>query len=164
LMLFKADLLDVLARPVDALQAVRTAAEAHPADRDLNGEYLRRTQKLNELEQLATAIKAELRDNPKNLVARRDMALTLHRLQRFDEAAALYRSILEDNPGNDETRVDLARILASQQRYDAAIGTLAPALRRPGHAPIVDCMAGRLMSRGMDRTEEAQALLNKCDQ
>jgi choline-sulfatase len=164
LMLFKADLLDVLARPLDALHTVRTAAEAHPADRDLNGEYLKRTRKLNDLAQLATAIKAELRDNPKNLVAQRDMALTLHRLQRFDEAEALYRTILSDNPGNDETRVDLARILASQQRYDAAIGTLAPALRRPGHAPIVDCMAGRLMSRGMDRTDEAQALLAKCEQ
>jgi arylsulfatase A-like enzyme/thioredoxin-like negative regulator of GroEL len=164
LMLFKADLLDVLARPLDALQTVRMAAETHPTDRDLNGEYLKRSRKLKELEQLATAINAELRDNPKNLVARRDLALTLHRLQRFSEAEALYRVILADNPGNDETRVELARILASQARYDAAIGTLAPALRRPGHAPIVDCMAGRLMSRGMNRSAEAQALLAKCEQ
>lgn len=163
LMLFKADLLDALARPVDALQTVRLAAEAHPNDRDLNGEYLTRSRKLNELEQLAQAIKAELQENPNNVVARRDMALTLHRLQRFGEAEALYRAILKGSPGSDETRVDLARILASQQRYDAAIGTLAPALRRPGHDPIVDCMAGRLMSRGMDRTKEAQALLRKCD-
>lgn len=164
LMLFKADLLDVLGRPLDALKTVQQAAEAHPSDRDLNGEYLNRSRKLKELKQLAAAIEAELQENPTNLVARRDLALTLHRLQRFSEAETLYRSILEDSPGDDETRVELARILASQARYDAAIGTLAPALRRPGHAPIVDCMAGRLMSRGMDRSDEAQVLLAKCEQ
>jgi arylsulfatase A-like enzyme len=164
LMLFKAGLLDVLARPMDALKTVRTAAEAHPSDRNLNGEYLKRSQKRKKLGQLATAIKDELRDNPKNLVARRDLALTLHRLQRFDEAEALYRAILHDSPGSDATRVDLARMLASQQRYDAAMGTLAPALRRPGHAPIVDCMAGQLLSRGMGRIDEAQDLLSKCEQ
>ena len=43
LMLFKADLLDALARPVDALQTVKDAATAHPSDRDLNGEYLQRS-------------------------------------------------------------------------------------------------------------------------
>ena len=91
------------------------------------------------------------------------MAITLHRLQRFQEAERLYRAILEDEPGSDDTRVDLARMLASQQRYDAALGTLAPALRRPGHSDAIDCMAGRLMSRGLGRPEEAQRLLTKCE-
>ena len=163
LMLFKADLYDALARPVDALETVRMAVESHPEDRDLNGEYLSRKQKMTKLQQLADAIALELKGNPKDLVTRRDMALTLHRLQRFKEAEQIYRSILEEDPSNDETRVDMARMLASQQRYDAALGTLAPALRRPGHDNAVDCMAGRLMSRGLGRADEAQKLLSKCD-
>ena len=163
LMLFRADLLDALARPVDALNTVRIAAESHPTDRDLNGEYLNRSRKMNELEQLAAAIRQELRNNPRDLTAKRDLAITLHRLQRFDTAERLYRSILEDDPASDETRVDLARMLASQQRYDAALGTLAPALRRPGHSTAVDCLAGRLMSRGLGRPAEAQRLLQKCE-
>jgi len=163
LMLFKADLLDALARPVDALETVRRAAESHPQDRDLNGEHLTRSRKMEDLQQLALAIEQELKGNPKDLTTRRDMAITLHRLQRFQAAERMYRAILKDEPGSDDTRVDLARMLASQQRYDAALGTLAPALRRPGHTDAVDCMAGRLMSRGLGRPEEAQRLLTKCE-
>ena len=163
LMLFKADLFDALGRPSDALATVRQAATAHPADRDLNGEYLNRSRKMSELSRLATAIEDELEQTPTDRTMQRDLALTYHRLQRFDEAETIYRNLLKRDPGNDEVRVELSRILASQQRYDAALGTLAPALRRPSHSPAVDCMAGRLMSRGKDRGEEAARLLQHCD-
>ena len=151
-----------LARPIDASRP-STCRRKSPEDRDLKEEFVSRKQQLTKLQQLADAIAVELKENPDDLVTQRDMALTLHRLQRFKEAEAIYRSILEEYPSNDETRVDMARMLASQQRYDAALGTLAPALRRPGHDHAVDCMAGRLMSRGLGRSREAQKLLDKCD-
>ena len=146
LMLFKADLLDALARPVDALQTVKDAATAHPSDRDLNGEYLQRRRALEELGRLATAIEDELANNPDDLTAQRDLALTYHRLQRFEDAERLYQRILRARPREDDVRVDMARMYASQQRYDVALGSLAPAMRRPNRSPAIDCMAGQLRS------------------
>jgi arylsulfatase A-like enzyme len=164
LMLFKAELLDALARPVDALQTVKDAATAHPTDRDLNGEYLQRRRALDDLERLATAIEDELAKNPSDLTAQRDLSLTYHRLQRFDEAEALYQRILRARPRADEVRIDMARMYASQQRYDVALSSLAPAMRRPDRSPAIDCMAGRLMKRGMGRAAEAEVLLKQCSQ
>ncbi|MEC9389445.1 MAG: sulfatase-like hydrolase/transferase [Myxococcota bacterium] len=163
LMLFKADLLDALARPLDALNTVRQAATAHPSDRDLNGEYLNRQRALMDLQRLAEAIEEEREAKPNDPTIERDLAITYHRLQRFDEAETVYRAVLRRQPENDEVRVDLARMFASQQRYDAALGTLAPALRRPSHSPAIDCMAGRLMSRGKQRQAEAERLLSYCE-
>ena len=164
LMLFKADLLDALARPVDALQTVKDAATAHPSDRDLNGEYLQRRRALEELGRLATAIEDELSNNPDDLTAQRDLALTYHRLQRFEDAEKLYQRILRARPREDDVRVDMARMYASQQRYDVALGTLAPAMRRPNRSPAIDCMAGQLMKRGLGRDAEAEVLLKRCAQ
>jgi Flp pilus assembly protein TadD len=163
LMLFKADLLDALGRSRDSLEVVRTAAEAHPTDRDLNGELLKREQERTHLKQMAVAIRRELQHNPSNGEAKRDLAITLHRLQRFSEAERLYRGLLTEQPANDGFRVDLARMFASQARYDTALSTLAPALRRPEHDPSVDCLAGKLMSRGKGQTEAAAQLLDKCE-
>ena len=162
LMLFKADLFDALARPLDALDTVRQAATAHPEDKDLNGEFLSRSRALNELRRLATAIEDDRATKPYDLTIERDLALTYHRLQRFDDAEAIYRRILEQQPANDSVRVDLARMFASQQRYDAALSTLAPAMRRPSRSADVDCMAGRLMSRGKNKPAEAKRLLSYC--
>ena len=164
LMLFKADLLDALARPVDALQTVKDAATAHPSDRDLNGEYLQRRRALDELDRLATAIEDELARSPDDLTAQRDLALTYHRLQRFSDAEKLYQRILKARPREDAVRIDMARMYASQQRFDVALGSLAPAMRRPDRSPEVDCMAGQLMKRGLGREEEAKTLLKQCDQ
>lgn len=163
LMLFRADLLDALGRSLDALDVVRTAAMAHPSDRDLNGEFLKREEERAHLQQMSVAIRRELQENPSNGEAQRDLAITLHRLQRFREAEQLYRQLLEAHPANDEFRVDLARMFASQARYDTALSTLAPALRRPKHDPSVDCLAGKLMSRGKDRDEAAAVLLSRCE-
>ena len=164
LMLFKADLLDALARPVDALQTVKDASTAHPTDRDLSGEYSQRRRVLDELDRLATAIEDELTKNPSDLTAQRDLALTYHRLQRFQDAERLYRQILRKRPREDEVRIDMARMYASQQRYDVALGSLAPAMRRPDRSPAVDCMAGQLMKRGLGRDAEAEVLLKQCPQ
>jgi Flp pilus assembly protein TadD len=163
LMLFKADLLDALGRSRDSLEVVRAAATAHPTDRDLNGELLKREQERTHLQQMAVAIRRELQQNPSNGEAQRDLAITLHRLQRFSEAERLYRRLLKEHPANDEFRVDLARMFASQARYDTALSTLAPALRRPKHDPSVDCLAGKLMSRGKGRAEAAAQLLSQCE-
>lgn len=163
LMLFKADLYDALARPIDALATVKQAATHHPTDRDLSGEYLQRSRALEELRRLAQAIEDELKRNPNDVTAQRDLAVTYHRSQRFEEAESIYRRLLESQPRNDEVRVDLARMFASQQRYDAALSVLAPAMRRPERNAIVDCMAGRLMSRGKGQTAEANQLLKFCD-
>ena len=163
LMLFKADLFDALARPLDALNTVRQAATAHPTDRDLNSEYLNRQRALTDLRRLAEAIEEEREAKPNDLTIERDLAITYHRLQRFEEAETIYQAVLRRQPTNDEVRVDLARMFASQQRYDAALGTLAPALRRPSHSPTIDCMAGRLMSRGKQRQAEAERLLSYCE-
>lgn len=162
LMLFKADLYDALARPLDALDTVRQAATAHPEDNDLNGEFLSRSRAINELRRLATAIEDDRASKPYDLTIERDLALTYHRLQRFDDAEAIYRRILAKQPTNDSVRVDLARMFASQQRYDAALSTLAPAMRRPTRSSDVDCMAGRLMSRGKNNAAEAERLLSYC--
>ena len=164
LMLFKADLLDALARPLDALQTVKNAATAHPTDRDLNGEYRQRRRALDELDRLATAIEDELAKAPNDLTAQRDLALTYHRLQRFGDAEGMYQRILQARPREDAVRIDMARMYASQQRYDVALSTLAPAMRRPDRSPAVDCLAGQLMKRGLGRDEEAKALLKQCDQ
>lgn len=163
LMLFKADLYDALARPLDALSTVKQAATAHPDDRDLNGEYLNRSRALMELRRLATAIEDERAQTAYDPSIERDLALTYHRLQRFNEAEIIYRALLKQQPANDEVRVDFARMFASQQRYDAALGTLAPAMRRPSRSAMIDCMAGRLMSRGKEREEEAKRLLKHCE-
>ena len=163
LMLFKADLLDALARPVDALNVVVAASQAHPDDKDLAGELSARSQKLETLRRLAKAIQKELSETPKDLIGRRDLALTYHRLQRFGAAQAIYTAILKDKPFADDVRADFARMFASQQRYDTALSTLAPALRRPKHAAVVDCLAGQLMRRGLGQEEEAQRLLKYCE-
>ena len=163
LMLFKADLFDAIARSADALDTLAIASKAHPTDRDLLSEFNTRSQAMDELRRLAKAIKAELSTHPGDLTARRDLALTYHRLQRFEAAEAIYRAILKDQPAADDVRIDLARMFASQQRYDTALGTLAPALRRPKHSPEVDCLAGQLMHRGLDRKQEAAALLKHCE-
>ena len=163
LMLFKADLYDALARPIDALATVKKAATQHPTDRDLNGEYLQRSRALEELRRLAAVIEDELEKQPNDVTAQRDLALTYHRSQRFDEAESIYRSILNSQPRNDEIRVDLARMFASQQRYDVALSVLAPAMRRPQRSPIIDCMAGRLMHQGKGEKNEAERLLKFCN-
>ena len=162
LMRFKADLFDAIARPIDALEALKQAAEAHPTDQDIADEIKVRIRKLDELRHLVEAIQTQLGAAPNDLTAKRDLALTYHRLQRFDEAETMYRSILEANPSADDIRIDFARMFASQQRYDTALGTLAPAMRRPAHASAVDCLAGQLMRRGLGRAQEAAALLKHC--
>ena len=143
---------------------MKDAATAHPSDRDLNGEYLQRRRALDELERLATAIEDELARSPNDLTAQRDLALTYHRLQRFSDAEKLYQRILKARPREDAVRIDMARMYASQQRFDVALGSLAPAMRRPDRSPEVDCMAGQLMKRGLGRAEEAKTLLKQCDQ
>jgi len=163
LMLFKADIYDSLARPVDARAVVRLASTAHPADRDLHSEYLTRTRKLEELRRLADAIESELVEKPGDTATRRDLALTYHRLQRFESAEAVYRQLLSEDPAQDDVRVDLARMFASQERFDTALSTLAPALRRPDHSPGVDCLAGQVMSRGLGREKESTPLLKHCE-
>ncbi|MGB0639138.1 MAG: sulfatase-like hydrolase/transferase [Myxococcota bacterium] len=163
LMLFKSDILDAIGRPVDALHTISVAALAHPNDKELATEQLHRKRKLAELRKLASAIQQELEQSPNDLVAQKDLALTLHRLQDFDGATKQYRSILQQDPGNDEARLDLARIFAAQDKYQTALALLAPALQRPGHPDAVDCLAGRLMSRGMGRAAEAEQLLAKCE-
>jgi tetratricopeptide (TPR) repeat protein len=163
LMLYIADLLDALGRPKDALAAVESAAKAHPEDRDLQRERLQRVQKLNALSALASAIQDRLGQHPNDLVALQDMALTLHRLQDFAGAERHYRQVLNADSGNDEVRIGLARALASQERFDHALAALAPALQRPGHSTQVDCTAGKIMARGLDRSTEAERLLKACD-
>jgi arylsulfatase A-like enzyme len=163
LMLFISDLLDAIGRPVDALEAISMAVKAHPDDRELVAEQLQRQRKLNELRNLASAIQGELKASPNDLVAQKDLALTLHRLQDFEGAVKRYRAILKQDPGNDEARLDLARIFAAQDKYQTALALLAPALQRPGHPNTVDCLAGLLLSRGMGRAKEAERLLNKCE-
>lgn len=163
LMLFKSDLLDAIGRPVDALHTISVAALAHPKDKGLAAEQLQRRRTLEELRNLASAIQEELDQSPNDMVAQKDLALTLHRLQDFDGATAKYRAILQQEPGNDEVRLDLARIFAAQEKYQTALALLAPALQRPGHSSAVDCMAGLLMSRGMGRAAKAKRLLTKCE-
>ena len=163
LMLFKADLLDAIGRPADALDTISLAAAKHPNDKELVEEKLQRSRRLSELRNLASAIQDELRKSPDDMVAQKDLALTLHRLQDFEGATARYRTILKEQPGDDDSRMALAQVYAAQGKYETALALLAPALQRPGHPDTVDCLAGRLMSRGMDRAKEAERLLNKCE-
>ena len=163
LMLFKADLLDPLARPVDALQTVKDAATAHPpiatSTVNISSAGARSTNSI-----VSRRPSRMVARSPDDLTAQRDLALTYHRLQRFSDAEKLYQRILKARPREDAVRIDMARMYASQQRFDVALGSLAPAMRRPDRSPEVDCMAGQLMKRGLGREEEAKTLLKQCDQ
>jgi arylsulfatase A-like enzyme len=159
---FRAGTLDAIGRSRDALGVVEELARRHPEDAELRADLAERRSARERQQALAAAIRRALDADPGHPSARRDLALTLHRLQDFDPAEALYRELLARDPGDDEVRANLARLLVAQEDHAEALDVAVAGGPRESRAPALDCIAGRILGDYLDRGREALPALQRC--
>jgi arylsulfatase A-like enzyme/Flp pilus assembly protein TadD len=159
---FRADTLAALGQGEAALAALEQAAREHPQATALRARVEAQRAERDRKQQLAAAIRAALERDPDHPTAQRDLALTLHQLERWDEARDLYRAWLTRHPDDDAARANLSRLLAASGAPEAALATLTDRRSQPGHASELDCLAGRLLLEA-GREREALEPLRACD-
>lgn len=159
---FEVDLLDALGRPVDALEVLERAAEEHPSSASLAEDLAARRRALADQRSLARAIRDALAKDPAHPSARRDLALTLHRLQQLEEAEGLYRAELERAPAQTDLRLNLARLLVARGEHAAALEVVEAGRAARDYAPRLDCEAARLLGWYLGRKAEARSAMVRC--
>lgn len=113
---------------------------------------------------LVPAIQQALVAAPDNPDARYDLALTLHWLEELPAAEAAYAEAVRRAPQDDALRAQYARLLGRMDRVDQALELLAEGQARDPHAPILDCIAGRLHARYTGDQNQAVRHLRTCQQ
>ena len=159
---FRARTLQAIGRSREAERVLEELAPRYPADAEIRAQLARSRAMRNEQLALAAAIRSTLRAQPDHPRAERDLALTLHRLEEFDEAEAIYRRLLAREPGDDEVRANLARLLMARREPAEALQVADAGRRGRSHAPMLDCIAGRILADYLERTQDALPALQRC--
>ena len=159
---FRARTLQAIGRSREAERVLEELAPRYPADAEIRAQLARSRATRNEQLALAAAIRSTLRAQPDHPRAERDLALTLHRLEEFDEAEAIYRRLLAREPGDDELRANLARLLMARREPAEALRVADAGRRGRSHAPMLDCIAGRILADYLERAQDALPALQRC--
>lgn len=159
---FRADRLQELARPDEAIEVLRESLEAHPGDRRLAEELQANLRQRASDQALARRIRATWRRQPDHPTAEHDLAVVLHRLGETEEAERLYRHWLSRHPGDDVSRLDLEHLLGARGAFDQALALLREVPPGPARDVRLDCAEGRLLAWWMDRPQQARSALRAC--
>jgi Flp pilus assembly protein TadD len=155
-------MLDRLGRSRDAIAALEESLREHPYHAEVAAELAERKKAYAKGEELVRAIRATLAREPDHPRARRDLALTLHKLQRVEEAESLYEQLLGEDATDDATRLNLVGLLMTQDRPRDALARVDVGRERAGHDPRLDCAAGRILAWHLDRRAQAVAPMRAC--
>ena len=158
---YRADRLQELARPDDAIGVLLEARDAHPDERRLAEELRDLLEQRAKDRELAQRIRATLAAQPDHPGAVHDLAVVLHRLGDLDGAERAYRDWLAGHREDGESRLQLFRLLGARGRYEEALAlarTTSPAARTPALA----CAEGRMLAWWLDRPAESRDPLRAC--
>ena len=161
---YRADRLDELGRPDRAIELLREASQAHPAEARLREELAERLALRAQDRALAAQIRAVWQQQPDHPAAEHDLAVVLQRLGENDEAMALYRSWLARHPTDVSARIDLSRLLGASGELDDALSVLRAAPAGAARKARLDCEEGRVLLDWLERPDLATPLLRRCQE
>ena len=158
----RALMFDRLGLSRNAIEEFERSVRAYPGHALMQQELAQRREALARGAELAHAIRTALEREPDHPHARRDLALTLHRLQELPEAESLYEEILAADADDDATRLNLVGLLVAEGRAEEALACADMGRARPDHDPRLDCAAGRILAWHLQRRERAIAPMRSC--